>query len=60
VGYCKPTRQFFDAVAMKVGLPPADLLLIDDSDENVRAAIAASWGAAHWTGRQRLSDLIIE
>ncbi len=58
VGHCKPTSEFFDVVASRVGLPPGDLLLIDDSEGNVRAAIAAGWGAAHWTGRQRLSDLI--
>jgi putative hydrolase of the HAD superfamily len=58
VGHCKPTRQFFDAVACKVGLTPSELLLIDDTEENVRAAIAAGWNATRWTGRQRLSDLL--
>ena len=59
VGHCKPTPEFFDAVARKVGLPAGELLLVDDSEENVRAAIAAGWQAAHWTGRQRMSDLIV-
>lgn len=58
IGHCKPTPEFFNAVAFRVGLPPGELLLIDDSEENVRAAIGAGWDAAHWTGRQRLSDLI--
>ena len=58
IGHCKPKPEFFDAVARKVLLPAGELLLIDDSEENVRAAIAAGWQAAHWTGRQRLSDLI--
>jgi putative hydrolase of the HAD superfamily len=57
IGHCKPMPEFFDAVALTVGLPPAELLLIDDSEENVRGAIGAGWDAAHWTGRQRLSDL---
>ena len=58
IGHCKPAPEFFDAVARKVGLPAGELLLIDDSEGNVRAAIAAGWQAAHWTGRQRLRDLI--
>jgi len=58
LGHCKPTLEFFDAVARKVLLPAGELLLIDDSEENVRAAIAAGWQAGHWTGRQRLSDLM--
>jgi len=58
VGHCKPTPEFFDAVARKGVLPAGELLLIDDLEENVRAAIAAGWHAAHWTGQQRLSDLI--
>jgi len=58
VGHGKPAPEFFDAVARKVGLPAGELLLVDDSEENVRAAIAAGWQAAHWTGRQRLSALM--
>jgi putative hydrolase of the HAD superfamily len=54
----KPTPAFFDAIACKVGLPPRELLLIDDAQENVRAAIATGWNAVQWTGRERLSDLV--
>jgi putative hydrolase of the HAD superfamily len=58
LGHRKPTLAFFDAVARKVGLPPKELLLIDDAQENVRAAIETGWNAALWTGRERLSDLV--
>jgi putative hydrolase of the HAD superfamily len=58
VGHRKPNSAFFDAVACKVGLPPRELLLIDDAEENVRAVIAAGWDAMQWTGRERLNDLL--
>jgi putative hydrolase of the HAD superfamily len=58
LGHRKPRPRFFDAVASKVGLPPGELLLIDDAEENVRAAIEAGWCAAQWTGRERLGDLV--
>ena len=58
IGYRKPTTEFFDAVALKVHLSPSELLLIDDDEENVRAAIAAGWRASRWTGRERVADLV--
>ena len=35
-----------------------EMLLIDDKPENVEAAIAAGWGGLHWTGQNRLADLL--
>jgi putative hydrolase of the HAD superfamily len=58
IGHRKPTREFFDAVALKVHLLPSELLLIDDAEENVRAAVAAGWQASRWTGRERIADLV--
>lgn len=58
VGYRKPSPAFFDAVAFKVGLPPRELVPIDDAEENVRAAVIAGWDAVQWTGRERLCDLL--
>jgi putative hydrolase of the HAD superfamily len=55
----KPHVGFFQTVASRVGLPPGALLLIDDSDENVLAAIDAGWHAVRWTGDDRLIDLVI-
>jgi putative hydrolase of the HAD superfamily len=58
IGYRKPMPAFFDAVAAKVGLPSRELLLIEDAEENVRAATEARWRVARWTGGERLSDLV--
>jgi putative hydrolase of the HAD superfamily len=58
LGHCKPIAKFFDAAASRVCLSPDELLLIDDSDENVRAAIDAGWHAVQWTGKDRLYDLV--
>src|SRR5438445_11438304 len=49
VGHRKPTPAFFDAVACNVGRPRGELLLIDDAEENVRAAIDTGWCAVRWT-----------
>jgi putative hydrolase of the HAD superfamily len=58
VGHAKPEAAYFEAVAERVGLPPADLLLIDDAARNVEAAIEAGWQARLWTGRQRLVEVL--
>jgi len=58
IGYCKPMAEFFEAVVFKVGLLPRELLLIDDAEENVRAALQNGWFAVQWTGRDRLPDLL--
>lgn len=58
VGHRKPTPAFFDAVVLNLGLRPVELLLIDDDETNVRAAIEAGWHAAQWSGRERLRDVV--
>jgi putative hydrolase of the HAD superfamily len=58
IGHRKPASEFFDLVAFKVGLPPRELLLIDDAEENVRAALQIGWYAVQWTGRERLRGLL--
>lgn len=58
LGCRKPARAFFDAVADGIGIAPASLLLIDDSADNVAAAVAAGWQALRWTGDTGLLDLI--
>lgn len=59
IGHRKPAAAFFDIAAARVGLDPAELLLIDDAAENVRAAQQCGWHAIQWTGRGRLSDWLI-
>ena len=42
----KPARESFDAAAAEIGLPPEEILFIDDSQRNVDGARAAGWQAA--------------
>ena len=58
MGHMKPHRAFFEAIQSHVGLPPADLLLVDDAAENVAAAIAAGWSAERWTPAKALADIV--
>jgi putative hydrolase of the HAD superfamily len=58
LGHRKPAKTFFDAAASKVRLPASELLLIDDSEENVQGAIDAGWHAVLWTGKDRIHDLL--
>lgn len=41
----KPSRAIFRAAAAEIGVPPEDILFIDDSESNVEAARAAGWNA---------------
>ena len=58
IGYRKPRSEFFRIVARRVAMPPSELLLVDDSAENVQAAIAAGWQAAHWTPGSTLRAIL--
>ena len=58
IGHRKPRTEFFQIVARRVGLPPDNLLLIDDSEDNVRAARVAGWRAACWTANQTLAEIV--
>jgi putative hydrolase of the HAD superfamily len=41
----KPSREIFDAAAADIGLPPEEILFIDDSQRNVDGALASGWKA---------------
>ena len=41
----KPSREIFDAAAAEIGLPPEEILFVDDSQKNVDGAVAAGWQA---------------
>jgi len=56
LGYAKPDPQFYSEIERRTGLRPAELLLIDDRQENVDAAVIAGWQARLWTPASRLSD----
>ena len=46
----KPSREIFDAAAAEIGLPPEEILFIDDSQTNVDGALAAGWQAGLLVG----------
>jgi putative hydrolase of the HAD superfamily len=50
LGAKKPEMEFFARVQAAVGVCGEELLLIDDSRQNVEAARKAGWQALHWTG----------
>lgn len=58
LGTRKPSPDFFRLAASRVGLAPADLLLVDDTAENVQAAVAAGWRAVLWTGERPLAETL--
>ena len=49
LGAKKPDMEFFTKVQAAVGLQGEEILLIDDSRQNVEAARKAGWLALHWT-----------
>ncbi len=50
IGHRKPDVESFLHVASDIGVPPADILFLDDSPANVAGAIAAGLRARHVTG----------
>jgi putative hydrolase of the HAD superfamily len=54
----KPQRAFFDAAARRSGSAPEGIILVDDTQANVDAAIAAGWGAIQWTQGSSLLQLL--
>ena len=53
LGVKKPGERFFAAIEDWSNLPPADHLLIDDSEKNIVAARARGWRAFHFTDESR-------
>ena len=54
----KPSREIFDAAAAEIGLPPSEILFVDDSQKNVDGALAAGWQAVLYTQGTDLGDCI--
>jgi len=65
IGISKPDPGFFEHVAQELAVPPADILLIDDRENNIRAARKSGWQGFHFTDETRgtlrryLSALIV-
>jgi putative hydrolase of the HAD superfamily len=49
LGAQKPDMEFFAKVQAAIGLRGEEMLLIDDSRQNIEAALQAGWQALHWT-----------
>jgi putative hydrolase of the HAD superfamily len=49
LGVKKPDIEFFTKVQAAVGLVSEEILLLDDSLQNIEAALKAGWQALHWT-----------
>jgi 2-haloacid dehalogenase len=54
VGLVKPDRAIFEHHAERFGLDPSETLFIDDSEKNVRGAIAAGWQAVLFIDAEQL------
>ena len=54
----KPSRAIYDEAARRIGLPPQEILFIDDSLTNVRAAQKAGWEARLYVPGEDLSALL--
>jgi putative hydrolase of the HAD superfamily len=53
VHLAKPEPAIFRLAAERFGVPPADLVFLDDVFENVRAAGALGWNALHFSDAAR-------
>ena len=53
MGVKKPDAGFFQRIEDWAGLPPADILLIDDAAANIAAAAARGWQVFHFTNDTR-------
>ena len=49
LGAKKPDMEFFNRVQAAVGFQAGEMLLIDDSRQNVDAALKAGWQGRYWT-----------
>lgn len=54
LGHRKSDPQFYDIVAARTGLAPAEHLLVDDTEANVDTAVAAGWQGIVWRPGRRV------
>ncbi len=56
----KPTAEAFRGVATRLGVPPGDLVLIDDRPENCRGARECGWEAVRFTTANALRSELFD
>lgn len=60
LGATKPTVEVFVAVTQALGLEPDQIAFVDDSEPNIRAAVAFGWdGILYSTNEQLKADLAL-
>ena len=57
LGVKKPDQAFFSKVRSYTGFEACELLLIDDSLQNIQAAAKAGWKAVHWVDESSLNAI---
>lgn len=57
-GVQKPHPDFYSYAANATGRYASELLLVDDTQENVEGAISAGWYAVHWVDGMTLVDIL--
>jgi putative hydrolase of the HAD superfamily len=60
VGLAKPDHDYFRKVEERIDMRGADLLLIDDSPQNVEAAQQVGWSSRLWTRGMKLAEVLVE
>lgn len=58
LGHRKPSPEFYRLAGERAGAEPSDIVLVDDTPDNVDAARAFGWRAVHWTGEVGLEDAL--
>ena len=58
IGLRKPHAEVYRFVAEDIGVKPEELFFIDDSIQNVQAAIANNWKAYHLLPGQKIQDIV--
>jgi putative hydrolase of the HAD superfamily len=58
VGFRKPDPELYEIVVRRTGLTAGEHLLIDDSADNVAAALAAGWEGIVWRPGMRLRSVV--
>lgn len=48
IGARKPALEYFSALQRSIGRPPAEILLVDDTEANIRGAQNSGWAAIHY------------
>jgi len=54
----KPQPEFFRFAEKATGRRPHELLLVDDTMPNVKAAQSEGWNAIHWDGSENLHAIL--